>query len=270
MRINVTALCLMFIACPNAAAPQAPAGDSKALDGLWTGAWGGGGRDGVVFQPVISKLFISGKHIELSGFRNANRLTGTVQFDAAAKRMRITPAAQAGQPAPKAVDYTYELKGDTVTLTDADKHPIGLQKVPVVKNPLANAQVQLVAASGINKAGDLLVTEYSEVRAGQAGAIVYQPWKRSLSTKGATVLLVQEASVKRVTIDEARRLLRDSTPVVVTYRLDDPPPQQAPDLWRDTGAPTPDSGPVQQSFARLLRPGTLVFVLSAQAKAVLP
>src|SRR5437773_1010157 len=102
-------------------ASQPPAADAAALDGLWNGAWGGGMRDGVVFQPVIAELVVKGDRVELAGFRTVGRLSGTVRVDAAAKRLRITPAAAAGQPAPPAVEFAYELKGDNLTLTDADK-----------------------------------------------------------------------------------------------------------------------------------------------------
>jgi len=53
--------------------------------------------------------------------------------------------------------------------------------------------------------------------------------------------------------------------VVVTYRHDDrPSPLQLYELWKDMGSPVPDSAAVSQTFARLLRPGTLVFILSAR------
>jgi hypothetical protein len=54
-------------------APQnlgdAPAG----LQGLWAGSWGGGQRDGVVFQPVLAEMVVHEGKIEISGFRTAPR-----------------------------------------------------------------------------------------------------------------------------------------------------------------------------------------------------
>jgi hypothetical protein len=272
MRLIAAAACLVVVAYPGDAAPQEHAKDSKAIEGLWSGFWGGGAADGVVFQPVIAELFIKGDHAELHGFRNVGRLAGTVRLDAGAKRLRITPAAEAGGlPAPKAVEYAYEIKADTLTLTDADKFSVSLKRHRVAQDPLANAQVDLVAATGINDAGDLLVTEFTALRAGRAGATYFQPENRSLKTRQATVLLVQDTGCKEVTVDEARRLIRPSTPVAVTYRDDDRPrPPQLHELWKEMGPPAPDSEAVGQTFSRLLRPGTLVFILSARENVPVP
>lgn len=146
-----------------------------------------------------------------------------------------------------------------------------MQRHRVATNPLANAQVDLVAATGINEAGDLLVTEFTTLRVGQAGARYFRPEQRSLKTKEATVLLVQDAGLKKVTLEQARGLIRESTPVVVAYRGDDrPSPHQLHSLWQEMGPPMADSEAVGQTFARLLRPGTLVFVLSARENVPQP
>jgi hypothetical protein len=148
------------------------------------------------------------------------------------------------------------------------KAAITLQKLHVVQKPLANAQVELVAATGINDAGDLLVTRFTVLRAGRAGATYFQPDKQLLRTRQATVLLVQETGLKKVTLEEARRLVRKAPPVVVTYRQDDrPSPPPSHELWKDLGSPLPDSEAVGLTFARVLRPGTLVFVLSARERS---
>jgi hypothetical protein len=253
----------MIVACPGDGAPQDPASAAKSIEGLWSGAWGGGERDGVVFQPVIAELLIKGDHVELCGFRNLGRLTGTVRLDARTKRMHITPAAgPGGQPKPKAIEFTYEIKADELTLTDTDKVPVSLRRRRVAQNPLANLQVEFLTALGINDAGDLRVIEYRVLRAGQAGATYYEPQDRTLKTKQATVFLAQEVGLKKVTVDEARGLIRKATPVVVTYRRDrQPSPQRSSEFLQDGGPPTPDSEAAQQTLARLLRPGTLVFVL---------
>jgi hypothetical protein len=274
MRMFAVAVCLVAVASAADASAQGPArdakGDGKALEGLWSGAWGGGGRDGVVFLPVIAKMLIKGDHIELRGFPDAQTLTGTVRFVAGAKRIRITPAAGA-EPAPKPIEYAYELKGDSLTLTGGDNVQIGLQKVRIVHNPLANAQVELIAASGFNERGDLVVTDVTVLRAGKIGATYLQSEKRTRSIKQATVLLVQDKGMKKVTLDDARRLLRDSTPVVVTYRQDDrASPELGGDLWKFAGPALPDSEAVQQTLARILRPGTLVFVLFARENTLQP
>jgi hypothetical protein len=225
-----------------------------------------------VFQPVIAELFIRGEQLEITGFPHVGRLTGTVRFDAGAKRLRITPAPAAGvQPAPKALEYAYEVKRDRLTLTDGDRTTITLQRLHVVQKPLANAQVEFVAATGINDAGDLLVTKFTVLRAGRTGTTYYRPEKQLLSTKQATVLLVQETGLKKVTIEEARRLVGKAPPVVVAYRQDDrPSPPPSHELWKDLGSPLPDTEAVGQTFARVLRPGTLVFVLSARENVPRP
>jgi hypothetical protein len=259
----------LLMAARHDAAPQ-PAADAAALDGLWTGAWGGGMRDGVVFQPVIAELVVKGDRVELAGFRTVGRLSGTVRVDAAARRLRITPAAAAGRPAPAAVEFAYELKGDDLTLTDADKVPVSFSRVRVAANPVADARVELVAAAGFTDAGELLVTEYTVLRAGPPDATFHHPETRKRSTKGAAVFVVEDAGLKKVTLDDARRLVKEAAPVVVTYRADDRPPSGSHTLWTDEGPAPPDGAAVGRTLARVLRPGTLVFVLSARENAVVP
>jgi len=65
-----------------------------------------------------------------------------------------------------------------------------------VEDPLANAQVELVAAQRINGSGDLLVTEFTQLQAGRAYATYFRPQKQSLKTKGATVLVVQKPAAR--------------------------------------------------------------------------
>jgi len=263
---TAVAVGLMIVMCAGGTAFQDAVSDANAIEGLWSGAWGGGQRDGVVFQPVKAELLIQGDHVELNGFRNASRLTGTVRVDVRAKRIHITPTPEAGgQPAPKAIEYAYDIKADELTLTDSEKTSISLQRLRVAQNPLANARVELVAATEINKAGDLLVTEFTVLRAGRAGVNYFQPQERSLKTKQATVYVAQETGLKKITVDEARGRIRSSTPVVVAYRPNDrTSPPQFHELWTDLGSPMPDSDAVWQTYARLLRPGTVIFVLSAR------
>jgi hypothetical protein len=58
------------------------------LDGLWSGSWGGGERDGVVMQPVLAELLIDGDHVELAGFPAVGGLRGTHRIDAARPLVR--------------------------------------------------------------------------------------------------------------------------------------------------------------------------------------
>ena len=253
------------------AADPGGANDAKGIEGLWYGSWGGGDRNGVVYQPVMAELFVAGDHVELCGFPNVSRLTGSVRFDASAKRMRITPTAVAGGQPAKAIDYAYQIEADELTLIDSDKSRLTLERQPVVRDPLADVRVDLVAASGINAAGDLLVTEFTMLRAGRAGTAYFRPRSSPLKTRQAAVFLVEEAGLKKVTIAEARGLIREATPVVVTYRRDDELPRRGfHRLWSEAGKPVPDSEAVLRTFSRVLRPGTLVFVLSARENVVAP
>lgn len=237
LRMMAVAVCVMVVAGDDGVAAQDSASDAKAMEGLWSGSWGGGERGGVVFQPVIAEFLFKGDQVELLGFPNVGRLAGTVRFDTRGKRMHITPTVEAvGQPRPKAVEYGYAIKGDLLTLRDGDRVLISLQRQRVDENPLANARVEFVAATGINDAGDLLVTEFTELRAGRAGAAHFRPENRSLKTNQATVLLVQGSGLKTITLHEARGLIRQSTPVVVTYRPDErTSSEQAHGLWKGDG-----------------------------------
>jgi len=221
---------------------------------------------------VIAELLVEGHRVELYGFPNLERFTGSVRFDPIAKQMHITPTAKTGgQPAPKAIHYAYEIRGNALTLIDSRRIPIFLERVRVAQDPLGNAQVELVEAAGIDDAQDLVVTEFNVLRAARSGTTYYKPEQRSLRIKQATILLIQEAGWKKVTIAKAREMLHESTPVVVTYRDQDrPSPHQLHGLWNEAGPPPPDSEPVWRMFSQILRPGTLVFVLSARENALQP
>lgn len=267
LRTLAVAVCLVSVTCSRDVAAKGPVNDPKAIEGLWSGAWGlTVDADGVVHQPVRAELFVKGSHVELCGFPklNRDRLTGSVRFDAGARQMQITPTAETDGQAEKTIVYSYEIKGGELTLIDRDKFSISLYRHPVAQRPLANAQVEIVAATGINDAGDLLVTEFTILRAGRIGATYLHPVNRSLKTKQAIVLVVQQTGWKKITVDEARRLIREPTPVVVAYRHDDRPSQhQLHRLWKELGSPAPDSEAVSRTFSRILRPGALVFILSA-------
>jgi len=265
-------VCLVGVLRSDDVANKDGAKDLKSIEGLWVGAWGGGVRDGVVFQPAIAELFIQGDRIEMSGFRDAKKLMGTVRLDASAKRMRVTPSVEpGGDPISQEIDYRYRIKADELTLIGTDKFSVTLRKLPAVRNAPANTELELVTATGIDDTGDLRVTEFTELRAGQKGTTYYRPENRSLHTRQATVLLVQETGSKNVTVAEARGLIREATPVAVTYRHDDrAEPQQLHELWKEIGPPTPDSDAIRQTLSRSLRPGTLVFILSARENVPVP
>jgi hypothetical protein len=249
-----------------------PGSDVKAIEGLWHGSWGGGEVQGTVYQPVLAELWIRGDQVELVGFRGAPPLIGTATIDESARRLRITPKAERnGPPAPKALDYTYELKADQLDLIGDDSFAITLHRRPVVESPLADVQVEFVAADGIDDAGNLQVTRFGELRAGSAGTILHEPRHESLKTEDAVVFLARERDLKKIRIEKARGLIRERTPVVVAYRRDDrqPLPRQH-ELWSDEGPAAPDGEAVSRTVARMVRPGTLIFVLSARKNVVEP
>ena len=246
-------------------AAKESAEDAQVIEGLWSGSWGGAERDGVIMQPVIAELLVDGDHVELYGFRNVSRLTGSARLNTVTKRMLVTPTmVDGGQPAGKSREYRYEIAGDKLILSDSEGFRVSLERVPVARDPWGNVEVELVEATGINDAGELLVTKLTVLRAGEA-ATYLQPETRLLTTEGATVRVVQEVGWKHVTVDEARELIGDSLPVVVAFRGDGHPSRHQPHkLWKEAGSPQPDSDPVWQTFTRMLRPGTLVFILSAR------
>ena len=163
LRMLAVAVCLVGVSCSHDVAAKEPTNDPKAIEGLWSGAWGlTVDADGAVHTPVMAELFVKGSHVELYGFPklNKDRLTGTVHVDAGARQMQITPAAEAGGQLEKKIVYAYEIKADELMLIDSARFSFSLHRHRIARKPLANTQVELVAADGINDAGDLLVTEF--------------------------------------------------------------------------------------------------------------
>jgi hypothetical protein len=250
-------------------AAKDPAPDAKAMEGLWWGFWGGWINGEAVALPMKVELFIQGDHVELHDFPGVKKLVGSFRLDGNARKMHIAPQPETGDKTTKTVVLTYRIGEDALTLTGGSGSSVAFRKHAVTKAPLANAKVEFVLATGINGNGDLLVTEYTVLRVGRVGATFFQPEERSLKTKQATVLLVQETGWKKVTVDEARRLIREAMPVVVAYRYDERPAVSQPDTLRQGMGPArPDSEAAARTFARALRPGTLVFVLSERENSV--
>jgi hypothetical protein len=261
LRMMAVAVCLAGVSCFKSPAAGAEANGPGALDGLWSGSWGLQiDPDGVVHQPVKAELFIQGDHVECGGFPEPSEFTGTARIDAGAKQIRIAPAAKAGGRPADAIVFAYEVNGDKLTLTDRNKRSIYFSKVLV--NPLSEVKVEFLAAIGMNSAGDLLVTDFSVHRAGRSAEIAPALARRRLRTKQADVFLVQESGLKKVKVDESRQLLHDPTTVLVAYRPDDrPSPLFSSRLWQER-----DSEAVGRTVYRVLRPGTLVFVVPESAR----
>lgn len=73
-RMMAVAACLVSGLILNNLAAQDPASVPKSIEGLWSGPWGGGERNGVVFQPVMAELSIKGDQIEMLSLPNVAAL----------------------------------------------------------------------------------------------------------------------------------------------------------------------------------------------------
>lgn len=252
-----------FTAEPPLAA--APAEAKPSLEGLWAGSWGGGPRNGVVFQPVIAEMVIQGPTIELAGFPQVGDVVGGVRVEPAAKKLRILPV---GDDA-KEITYAYELKGDEITLTGGGGVPVTLKRVSVPQ-PLANVQVELALATSLTADGNLTVTETTVLKTGRDATHLAAD-KIARRIAGGKIFVVREASVQEIPLAEARRLLAAPTPIVLAYRpAENPPAPQLHKLWKPSGRPQPDSEAIRRTFGQLLRPGSLIFVLPAAASVPEP
>lgn len=251
-----------------------PVDASPMIDGLWSGTWGGGSPNtrGIVFQPVISQLFIEGDHVELSNFHQWRKLDGTVRFDNSSRKMLlITTTTERDPTTPKVISFAYDIQGDRLTLTGLDGHAVSFTRIRAAQLPQANVQVEFVEAAGITDTGDLLVNTFTQLRAGRTGSTYFRPTRRSLKTNQATVRLLEESGWKNVAVAEAGKRIRKSMPVVIAYRDDErPSPVQSSELWVETGPPPPDSEAVWHTLSSILRPGTLVFVLSSRENVPQP
>lgn len=271
-RLLLTVAGLLVLAALPVAAADSPPADLAALEGLWAGPWGlhvGPGK--AVRQPVMAELVIAGDRVELLSFPDAPRLAGALRLDARAGRITIVPAARAGEPPPREVVFGYALRGDRLTLTDAAKRSVDFTRHGRARDVLAGAAVQFVLAAGLTDAGDLVLAEFSRVRAGPGGDAFYTPSERKLRTGEGAIFLVEDAGLTKLSLDEARRRLRSPAPVALAFREPDRPGYSTPyRLWPDARSPAPDSPAVARTLARTLRPGTLLFILPAGEKDPVP
>lgn len=236
--------------------------DIKQLDGLWSGSWGGGESNGTVFQPVIAELMVDGEKFELFGFRGLNQAWGLIQIDPAMKTLKFTTAKAADAPS-KEIKYTYKHSEGRLTLFDAENVAIELNKVPLQTKPLVKVRMDILIAEGINEAGRLLTTEQSVVKVGRSTSIRYEASTVARKIDPLLIFVTGEDGMKKVSVDEARKLLKPSTPVAMAYReTDDQMLKWDIGLRHFQGAATPESDAGLQTLARALRPRTLVFVVS--------
>ncbi|HJT33047.1 MAG TPA: hypothetical protein VJ783_13480 [Pirellulales bacterium] len=214
----------------------------------------------------MAELFIEGDIVRMRGFPHVGRIDGTIRIDERTNTIAITPQAKAAdQPAAKALEYTYDLMGDKLALTGAGQATLSMERRRISRDPLPRIKLDFVTVTGIDDAGDLLLAESSELEAAEPTTAAYfSPHESKLTTKDATAFLVQQEGLKKVSLTEARALLRRPRLVAIAYRQDLPRP---PDPWgsellKDIGPVQPDSDAGLKTLARLLRPGLLVFVLS--------
>jgi hypothetical protein len=116
---------LASVFCLHGVTASLHAGDKKPAEGLWSGTWGGGSSaDGVVYQPVIARMFVKGNQVELTGFPKVDDLLGTIRFDADTSRMTVIPTEDSA----KVIAYKCKFRGNEVTLTDADGFAFTLRR----------------------------------------------------------------------------------------------------------------------------------------------
>ncbi len=248
--------------------------DPNVLEGLWAGSWGLTiDADGTVHQPVIAELMIKGNRVEMLSMPGLAQLGGTFMIDPAAHTISISPAGQKETPPAEVTIYRYRIKGDKLTLTDSSKQSVEFTRRGAADVPLADAAVELAVATGINAAGDVLVMKVTALRAIRDGATFFESSEQKLKTKQASVFVTHESGLKKISTDDARRLIRGPTPIVVAYRNEqhaDARGDALYRLWTANGSADADSNSVMRSMSRVLRPGALVFVLSAKENAPVP
>lgn len=260
---------LAIVAClANAAHAEdaKPTKKTSAIQGLWHGFWGGGEADGAFMLPTMAELFIEEDIVRLRGFPKVGSIDGKLRIDERKKKIAIAPQGKAdGQPASKTLEYTYHLKGDKLTLSGAGQASVTLERKRLDRDAIPRIKVDFLTATGIDEAGDLHVTEYTPLKAAEPSAAIYfRPYESKLKTKEATVFLVQKEGLKKISLSEARAVLREPKMVAVTYRQDIPEPPVLPsgELFKDIGPIQPDSDAGLKTLERLLRPPLLLIVLS--------
>lgn len=243
-----------------------PSKNTSAIQGLWHGFWGGGEADGVIMQPAMAELFVEGDIVRMRGFPKVGSVDGKLRIDERKNKIAIAPQSKAaGRPAAKALEYTFDLKGDRLTLSGADQAAVTLERKRLQREAFPRIKVDFVAATGIDETGDLIVTDYTPLEAAEPLAATYfRACESKLKTKEAAVFLVQKEGLKKVSLSEARAALREPKLVAITYRQDIPEPPVLPsgELFKDSGPIQPDSDAGLKTLARLLRPPLLLFVLS--------
>lgn len=244
--------------------------DLKRIEGVWTGSWGGGESDGTTIQPVLSRMVMRDGKIELAGFPGVSQMWGVVHIDPEAHVMKITSARNASSPS-KVIEYRYTLTDKSLEMKDSDNVPITLIKRPLERDSVATVSLELMSAEGINDQGELLVTQSTELKVGRFSRPYYESSRLVLKTNGSVVFVVEEAGMKKISLDEARKQIKPSMVVSVVFQIESSP-EGAPGIAQEVrqGIPRPDSEAGLKTLARALRPGTLVFLLPHQSLVAEP
>lgn len=247
--------------------------DLVTVQGLWEGAWGGGQRNGVVFQPVIARLAIHGNRAEWWDLPQAENGQGTINLskDAKGKTLRLTSAVKPNGPAQgDAVDFSYLVNGTKLTLAVGEGRECSFTRIAVASPPLANVAVEFVMAEEIDKSGNLRITRLRSRHVASLKVDYFEPQSLNYSTNDASVFRVEKRELKKMTVDQARQLLSKPTPVVLTFRQNTSKPPQPEERGQGQPSAQSDCEPGLAMFKSLLAEGTLVFVLPPEQRVPAP
>ncbi len=238
----------------------------RLLQGLWRGSWGGGvDDDGVVYQPVIAELYVTGNRAAWKGLSIPDG-TGVVSLQGSGNRRNGRFAydeAQNRNPQPDPIDFTIEIQANRLSLMFASRRgSVAMDRVEFEPSPAANLNVSFETASGIDDEGNLLVTTYHSVRVGgRSGPQVAVPMTFSRSLKQAQIYRIGQNDAEKMTVDAARALVQEELSVVVGRSAGDRNPRSDSGPAKSMAGFQPDSEAGLKTLIRLLRPGTLVFVI---------
>lgn len=244
--------------------------DVKRLEGIWAGSWGGGESDGRILQPVLAKMVLGDGKIELAGFPGVGQAWGLVRVDAAAKAIKIT-TAKTELSASKVLEYRYRFTDQTLEITDGQNPSLTLIKRQLERNPSVDIRIELMSADGINEQGDLMVTQFTELKFGRFARTDHESSRLTLKTKGGEVFLVENTEMKKLSIDVARKQLKPATVVGVAFQVQRGP-MAVPGIAEEVrlGPPRPEGEAGLKTIAKALRPGTFVFILPSQSLVAEP
>lgn len=242
-----------------------PSRTSHAFEGIWSGSWGGGQQGDVVFQPVLAELIIVRDHAEFHGFPNLNNPSGKVRFDAQNQRMHFIPMPRAGQPAAEEIQFTYKFKDDQLTLVTKKKASVTLRRESAVGRPAINTRLEIFPTAKIDDSGKLNLDRFAVLQVADSPASFLGPVRRTLKIDESTIGVIEESGWRKITLEQARAMIRAAPPVAVLHKtLNSPPIRQVHKLWKMKGPPPTDSDAVWTTLSRSLRPGTIVFIMQPE------